>query len=285
MRVLIIPAAGKGTRFANAGFLPPKPLIPVPTVNEGEVMLTAAIRPFLHHVDDVSAILSNGFSPDLIEAVSSAMKSMVTQEEAKTEGELRCERVGGQLIYPQDGGAALSVLCMQGRLHDASEVIIANSDQVFAEAAVAAWMAHIDAVRPHGSILTFPVTDPADTRWSFVMTGCATETYSEVRRVVEKEHVSDEATCGAYYFASWGILRAAICAMVAAKDRTNNEFYLAPAYNYVEGLVTAFRIDASEFSSLGTPELLAEWCDLHGSMPAGPVDNTEGPQDATPPVA
>ena len=271
MRVLIVPAAGKGTRFSTAGYEQPKPLIQLST---GDIMLTAAIEPFLNHVDDVSAILNNELTADQMASVTEHMRLMVNAAEIEREGEefdLRCQRVGGQLIYQQDGGAALSVLSMQGKLHDACEVIIVNSDQVFHKEDIDAWMKHIDDVRPMGSILTFPVTDPADEKWSFVKLRESEHVGVRVVDVVaEKRKISDEATCGAYYFASWGVLRAAICSMVGAKDRTNNEFYLAPAYNYVAGeaLITAFQIEG--FDSLGTPELLRAWEEKqNGRVPHG----------------
>ena len=41
-----------------------------------------------------------------------------------------------------------------------------------------------------------------------------------------------------------------------ANDRTNNEFYLAPTYNYVKGNIGYFQID--EMLGMGTPEELKE---------------------------
>jgi len=257
MRALIVPAAGQGSRFAHAGYTDPKPLIPLST---GQIMLAAAIKPFLNHVDEVSSILSNGLTEDQMGTVTDNMRKIM--DEAP---DARCQRIGGQLIYPQLGGAALSVLCMQGRIHDACEVIVINSDQIFDQAAIDDWLANIDANRPSGSILTFPVTDPSDTKWSFVE-----KAGDYVLRVAEKNKISDEATCGAYYFASWGLLRAAICHMISANDRTNNEFYLAPAYNYLgHADVRTFQVDPSQFTGLGTPELLREWEAANAVVPKG----------------
>ena len=49
-----------------------------------------------------------------------------------------------------------------------------------------------------------------------------------------------------------------------ANDRTNNEFYLAPTYNYIKGNIGHFQID--EMLGMGTPEELeelkqSEWSD------------------------
>lgn len=247
MRVLIVPAAGQGSRFVQAGYTDPKPLIPLST---GQIMLSAAIKPFLNHVDEVSSILSNTLTEEQMTTVSEQMRAVLDSVP-----DARCERIGGQLIFQQLGGAALSVLSMQGRIHDACEVIVINSDQIFDQEAIDDWLANIDANRPSGSILTFPVTDPTDTKWSFVE-----KAGDYVLRVAEKQKISDEATCGAYYFASWGLLRTAICHMISANDRTNNEFYLAPAYNYIgHADVRTFQVDPSQFTGLGTPELLREW--------------------------
>ena len=50
--------------------------------------------------------------------------------------------------------------------------------------------------------------------------------------------------------------------MVAAKDRTNNEYYNAPAFNYLiqaGGRVGCFEIPMMAMKSLGTPEDLERY--------------------------
>lgn len=258
MRVLIIPAAGKGSRFAEQGYPVPKPMIRLST---GNIMLLEAMRPFLYHVDVVGSLLSTSLSDEQVARINEhvAMSCAAECDLAKAnERTIRCTNVSGRLIAPQPLGAALSVLAMQGAHPEDTEVIVANSDQHFDQAAIDRWLAHIDS-RPDldGSILTFSVPDKEDRRWSYVEEN--DEGY--VTRVVEKEHISDNATCGAYYFRSWALLRSAIIRMISGDDRTNGEFYLAPVYNHMPAgaLISSFGVGPGEFAGLGTPELLQAW--------------------------
>ena len=50
--------------------------------------------------------------------------------------------------------------------------------------------------------------------------------------------------------------------MIAANDRTNNEFYVVPAFNYAiknGKKIIIYDINANDFWSLGTPEDLDKY--------------------------
>ncbi len=248
MRVLIIPAAGQGRRFSSVGYAVPKPLIRLST---GDLMVTAAVRPFLNHVDKVIILASHA-----LDEANMALLAQGIEELGETCGKVRCTEIQGSLIIPQPEGAALTVLSMQGKIPDDAEVVVANSDQIIAAEYAGSWLTSVGATKPDGSMLTFNVPDPHDCRWSFVVRTDG----GQVSGVLEKEHVSDEATCGVYYFKTWALLRTAIVDMLAERDKTNGEYYLAPAFNYIpEGNLSAFKIPTEAFASLGTPELLSAW--------------------------
>ena len=253
MRTLIIPAAGKGSRFSAAGYTAPKPFIR--NSYDNEMMVVKAAEPFLNHVDEASVLFDREHDTAYLDEFSSEIREAVQGARARV--------VRGFRIHHQPQGASMSVLTMQGQIPDDAEVIVINSDQFFDEEAINRWFDHIDAHRPDGSLLTFSVPDKSDTRWSFCdVVASSIDNYcgALVTRVVEKQHISDVATCGAYYFRRWDYLREAICLMVAAEDRTNNEFYLAPAYNYLKSHdITSYHIGEHEFHGVGTPELLAAW--------------------------
>ena len=79
-----------------------------------------------------------------------------------------------------------------------------------------------------GSIMVFedPTSNP---KWSFVKL----DNKGFVTDVAEKKPISNLATVGIYLFRRTDIFIAAVKQMVAAKDRTNNEYYNAPAFNYL----------------------------------------------------
>jgi len=54
-----------------------------------------------------------------------------------------------------------------------------------------------------------------------------------VTRTAEKDPISDQATCGVYWFRSGTDFLTAADRMIAANDHVNGEFYVAPVYNYL----------------------------------------------------
>jgi dTDP-glucose pyrophosphorylase len=250
MRILVCPAAGFGTRFSRNGYKLPKPLI----MCNGAPMFVRAIEPLMPFVDRAYIIFSQ-MMQDYVHAIDASVDL-----NPKLEG-----RVDRSFITPQLEGAAMTVLTMQGLVNDSDEIVIVNSDQVFEDPdALGRWFRHIDDARPDGSILVFTASGP---QWSYVRPVHPDEESmfrpNAIAEVAEKQQISDLATCGAYYFRSWVGLRRAICRMVADNDRTNNEFYLAPAYNhlmYTEDVyVSYYEMPKAGYWCVGTPELLKEW--------------------------
>jgi dTDP-glucose pyrophosphorylase len=87
-----------------------------------------------------------------------------------------------------------------------------------------------------GLIMTMTADDP---KWSFV----ELDADARVTNVVEKVVVSDEATVGIYAFARGRDFLRAARAMIAAGERVNGEFYVAPAYNQLIAEGAAIGID------------------------------------------
>ena len=215
--VVIIPAAGEGSRFSSAGYDRPKPLIEargVPMIRRVVDMFPAERR------------------------IVICQKEYERQIQAASESEVIP-------ITKLTEGAALSVLCAEALVNDDDPIVVVNSDNIILNGVGDFLTSAGDA---DGSILTFKVDSGP---WSYARTRG-----DRVVQVAEKSPISDNATAGVYYFKSWRILRTAVCRMIAANDRFNGEFYLAPAYNYMIGagmLVTNYTIPKQNFVSLGTP--------------------------------
>lgn len=224
--VVIIPAAGEGSRFANVGYDLPKPLIEargVPMISRVAKMFPSERRIVIcqdEHGKDIQA----------------ASESEVIRIKKLTEG------------------AALSVLCAEALVGDDDPVVVVNSDNLILGSDISKFLDEAVLNGVDGSILTFKVDSGP---WSY-----ARVRGNRVVQVAEKTPISDNATAGVYYFKSWRILRTAVCRMVAANDRFNGEFYLAPAYNYMIGAgmtVSNFTTLKQNFVSLGTPEDLERY--------------------------
>lgn len=253
MRVLIVPAAGEGSRFRAAGYKVPKPFI---ELSNGLRMVEAAMAPFQDHVDATIAIFKQEHSRYYItESCPYSIKS---------------------ISHPTEGAALTILAGVIGQVPLDAEVIVINSDQLFEAEAIERWIKHIELEKPLGSVLCFNPEEPGDARWSYVQLARDDDDLVmeplDIAWIEEKQpNLLNIATCGAYYFRSAQLLIQAVARMVAFDERYNGEFYFAPCYGYLgngdeEGSdrISPYMISNDEFTSLGTPELLQAWEASHG---------------------
>lgn len=234
----IILAAGNGSRFAQAGYTTPKPLLPL-----GGTPMTRSVL----------ADLEREFG-----VVPSAVTVACRTEHSGTFRSALPDGVRLVEIPALTAGAAVTALaCLDGlNLH--RPVVIANSDQQFRlDEDTRRHVRQLFCVSAAaGFLLTMPApTDPEQQKkWSYAIPSPR----GTVSRVIEKPACapSNHATIGVYAYRSPGHAQLAIERMIEADDRTNGEFYLAPAFNHLrqelEGYVYAF--DVERFVPLGTPE-------------------------------
>ena len=204
---LVIPMAGLGSRFANAGYKTLKPLIPI------------------HGRPMISVVLANLMSPSISHVI------LVCQRETMESVDLRS--------LANLGHAQLTILCVDaitdgpaGTLEVAKPalnmndpLVVANSDQ-YIDASLEDFYADLVYARFDGEILAMRDNDP---KWSFART----DDEGLLLEVKEKVVISDLATVGIYGFATAGLAFAAIQKMRDAGDRTNGEYYVGPCYNYL----------------------------------------------------
>jgi len=229
MQVVIL-AAGRGIRFAGET---PKVLLHV----NGKVLFRYA----LEQAAEVSRI-----------PVVVCQAEMEDALRAKTPPSIH---PNFNPIYYIQQGAAMSLLTAAGRLKDSEPVLIMDCDTIFAGGVLlrfAAFAKRAFVAGKNSAILTFIPKDDSS-RYSFAAVDTAEDTpFPHVAVVVEKERISNVATCGVHAFATWAQARQAIFEMMILGDTTNGEYYLAPAHNNIVG-TTAMLIEASEFNHVGTP--------------------------------
>lgn len=237
---LIIPAAGQGTRFQNAGISTPKPLIPVGKV---PMILWVICNFQLEPNDEVIIVQRRGIDlKHALEGFLSKVKYKVSFVE----------------IPELSEGPADSVRSTFSMLPQNSAVIVANSDQ-YILADLREFVREVRNGAPGGKILTMWASGP---QWSYV-----SKHNGIVDLVREKEEISNEATVGVYAWSGKEIMIKSFNAMFEANDRTNSEFYVAPSYNYLlkEGnIVSTYNIGShGEYvHGLGTPEDLSDFLNL-----------------------
>ena len=205
---LVIPAAGLGSRFANNGFLKPKPLIDV----AGLPMILWVLGNFdLQRGDSVIIVSRVGLELEMeIQDVtrSLGLNLKFVQVPALTEGPAITAQHAKQLLDLD------------------LPLIIANSDQFVSQS----FIDFTDRLREEkddlGLILTMTASSP---KWSYV--GRSKDGY--VDHIAEKVEISNEATVGIYGWSSARLFFNSLAQMIASNDRTNGEFYVAPTYNYL----------------------------------------------------
>jgi len=230
MLTIVVPMAGLGSRFADAGYTTPKPLIPILGVPMIQLVI-GNLRPSRPHRFVFICQRQHVHAFDL-----------ATRFEAWAPG---CEIVALDCVTE---GAACTVLAARHTFMD-GPLMIANSDQ-YIDASIDDYLA-IQDQGFDGLIMTMTAHDA---KWSFV--GLNSDRL--VTRVAEKQPISDEATVGIYNFARGADFIRAAERMIAADKRVNGEFYVAPVYNELieEGAriaISNIGTDVAGMHGLGTP--------------------------------
>lgn len=240
---IVVPMAGRGSRFSKAGYTLPKPLLPT----FGRPMIEVVIgnlRPKSAHrfifICQKEHLQSFDLEPVLL---SAGDHTLIVPIEYVTEG------------------AACTVLLAEQYINNDQPLMIANCDQ-YISTPIDTYIKGMERGNFDGYIMTMTADDP---KWSFIRL----DSNGLVTEVVEKKVVSNEATVGIYNYRHGRDFVSAAHAMMAANDKTNNEFYVAPAYNYM--IAAAKRIgymnigsDRNGMYGLGVPEDLEYFNALNG---------------------
>lgn len=200
---IVVPMAGRGQRFVDAGYELPKPLIPI----HGHPMIQIVIA-------------------NLTPSCPHKFLFLVLREHVERYGladRLRAWAPGCEIIVVDEvtQGAACTVLLARDTIDSNQPLMIANCDQ-YIDARVDEYLASMGEA--DGLIMTMTAEDP---KWSFVRRDAA----GRVTEVVEKVVVSTEATVGIYNFRRGRDFVKSAGAMISADLRVNGEFYVAPTYN------------------------------------------------------
>lgn len=225
---IVVPMAGRGSRFTQAGYGMSKPLIDI----YGHPMIeyvTKNITPNCDHrfiyICQEEHLIKYGLEREL--------KRMAPG----------CEIITIDHITE---GAACTVLLAELFINNDDELMIANSDQ-FVDTNINKYIATMGG--NDGLIMTMPANDP---KWSFIK-------YDQnglVTMVREKEVISNEATVGIYNYRHGADFVKYAHQMIEKNIRVNNEFYVAPVYNEMiaDGKKIVFEDVGTNMYGLGIPE-------------------------------
>jgi NDP-sugar pyrophosphorylase family protein len=242
---VVIAMAGRGSRFAEAGWTIPKPLIPV----NGTAMYTLAVRGLpLASVDHLVFVALN------------------EQLKAGLASSIETDFPGSAIVGLDDvtGGQAESVLRGLSAADPTRPLLIHNADTICGFDRDA-----LDTAAD-GALVVF---EAEGTHWSFARRGAG----KTVLEVAEKRRISQWASTGTYWFRSGALFRELAETAVAEQRAPGGEYYVAPLYDDLlrrGGSVEA--IEATRVDVLGTPEELKAYLDGSGSTASHPQDGADG---------
>ena len=228
---IIIPMAGAGSRFTQAGYSFPKPLIDV----KGKPMIqvvTEMLNIEANYVYVVQREHRKKYNLDtLLNLLTPGCK--IVETEGVTEG------------------AACTALLAKEHINTDAPLLFANSDQHIV------WDSNeffykMNETEVDGGILCFKGTHP---KWSFAKT----DINNRVTEVAEKNPISDNATVGLYYWKRGSDFVKYAEQMIEKNIRVNNEFYVCPVYNEAiqdDKHISCYMIEKDAMWGLGTPEEL-----------------------------
>ena len=225
---VLIPMAGAGSRFEQAGYTFPKPLIEV----NGKPMIQVVVENLNIDAKHIFIVQKKHYEKYNLKY----LLNLITNN--------NCE------IVQVDGiteGAACTTLLAKQFIDNDEPLVMANPDQ-FVEWDSNEFMYSMTADNVDGGILSFEATHP---KWSFAKLNDD----GFVSEVAEKKPISNIATVGVYYWKKGSDYVKYAEQMIDKDIRTNNEFYVCPVFNEAIGddkKVKVFPID--KMWGLGTPE-------------------------------
>lgn len=224
---VVIPMAGAGSRFKNAGYTFPKPLIDV----LGKPMIQVVVENLNIDAHYIYLVQTEHYHTYNLKP----MLELLTPN---------CDII---TIDKLTEGAACTVLLAEKFINNDAQLLIANSDQYIVwDSSHFMYTNQQDNI--DGNVLTFYNTHP---KWSYAKV----DADGFIQEIKEKEVISTDATVGVYYWKKGKDYVTYANKMIEKNIRVNKEFYVAPVYNEAinDGKkIKSYRID--DMKGLGTPE-------------------------------
>ncbi len=226
---IVIPMAGRGSRFVDKGVHMPKPIIPI------------AGRPMV------------AWAFESLKGLPSSQVIFIALEEHEEQYDVTkiLKEISGPdtevlLIPDVTDGQLCTILAAKDFINSDEDVLVASSD-TFIRSNL------LDDIlnKPKNCHGIISVANLAGDHWSFART----DDRNQVVEVTEKIRISDHASTGLYYFSRGKELVSVGEEMIRNKEKTQGEYYIIPIYQkFIED---GWRVDisiADEIWDMGTPE-------------------------------
>ena len=226
---IVIPMAGRGKRWIDAGYTFPKPLIEI----KNKPMIQLVLENINLKGNYIFICLKEHIEKFSLDTVLKSLKpdcKIITIDEITD-------------------GAAVTILKSKEFIDKDEPVIVANCDQ-WMNWSSARFVDFINKRNPDGVLVTYTSTHPKN---SFVKL----DNENNVIEIAEKKPISNIANAGVFYHKSGKTLLSAIEKMIEKNVRTNNELFFSTAFNELDlqkQKVLSYHVE--EVKSMGTPEEL-----------------------------
>jgi NDP-sugar pyrophosphorylase family protein len=232
---IVLPMAGRGSRFRQQGYKDSKPFIDV----EGKPMIQRVIENLNIEFDKNFKFIILCQEADYLDYDFSIFNKMI--------GHDNIEIVKLKGITE---GAACTLLTAKEFIDNKVPLLSFNSDQ----------MIDYDPNETYSRLSLhdggMPCFKGEGIKWSYAKT----DEDGYVTEVAEKKQISNDATAGYYYWSRGSDFVKFAEQMIEADDRLNNEFYVAPVYNYaVKAGKRIVITQVDKVYQMGSPEDLEEY--------------------------
>jgi len=233
---VLIPMAGRGSRFEEAGYTFPKPLVEV----NGKPMIQVVAENLNIDAKHIYIVQKEHYERYNLEHVL----KLITPN---------CQII---IVSEITEGAACTALLAKELINNDEPLLMANSDQ-FMEWDSNEFMYAMNTDTTDAGILTFESTHP---KWSYAKL----DDHGYVCEVAEKKPISNIATVGVYFWKRGSDFIKYAEQMIGKNIRVNGEFYVCPVFN--EAIADGKKIKTYQIEKmwgLGTPEDLRYFSEHH----------------------
>ncbi|MBX2894287.1 MAG: glycosyltransferase family 2 protein [Cyclobacteriaceae bacterium] len=230
--IVIVPMAGRGSRYATQGYETPKPLIEV----AGKPMVLWALE----------SLKGITVSKYIIVALKEHEEHFGIQKLITNHVSEKVEFVWLEQVTE---GQLCTVLAAKELLDVNEDVLIASSDTL-----VHGNLGEDLANNNRDGIIS--VANLPGEQWSFART----DKSGKVVEVAEKKRISDHASTGLYYFRNASVLIEHGERMINNQEKTRGEYYVIPVYQkMIEAGYSIGISKATAMWDMGTPEAKANF--------------------------
>ncbi|MBC8386766.1 MAG: glycosyltransferase family 2 protein [Actinobacteria bacterium] len=228
---VVLPMAGRGSRFSKEGVVTPKPLIKV----HGKPMIWWALQ----------SLIGITYSKLIVVALLEHEKKYGIRDIFSKMGYHDVEYV---FLNDVTEGQLCTVLTARHLINDEGDILITSSDTY-----VISNLGKDIVRKPDRCYGIISVANMPGEQWSFARTDYG----DKVIEVAEKIRISDNASTGLYYFSNGVKFLEVADDLIAEGCKTKGEYYVIPVYQrFIDRGWNVHISKAKEMWDLGTPENL-----------------------------